>query len=231
MEVESLPNLGGKNQPAAVSQLNLERFAVGHAHNIPQMEQCPTSIGMWDSNCRLSGLLPSDSNDQEPGAGHHKDERGHHADADDIEASGVAGKEGDGTDLFEHEARKAANGAPNQRGIGYVGSRRRLADAAVKDELNHEQHHDHVEGNHLGALARHQDERAANEDRGQPGKDGTGSMTVGGVKGDLVEVERHSDEDEAGQRRSAAADHQEEVVPAGFAVHGRNYPPAEPPAS
>src|SRR5438067_13916975 len=87
---------------------------------------------------RLSGLLPSDPNDQEPRAGHHEDERGHHADAHDIEAPGVTGKERDGADLLEHQARKAANSPPNQRGIGNVGSRRGLADTAVEDELNHE---------------------------------------------------------------------------------------------
>src|SRR5436305_14532224 len=83
---------------------------------------------------RLSGLHPSDANDQQPGAGHHEDERGHHADAHDIEAPGVTGKERDGADLLEHQARKAANGPPNECGIGHGGSRRGLADAAVEDE-------------------------------------------------------------------------------------------------
>src|SRR5437762_13935073 len=87
---------------------------------------------------RLSGLLPSDPDDQQPGAGHHEDERSHHADAHDIEAPGVTGKERDGADLLEHEARKATNGPPNQRGVGYVGRSRRLADAAVEDELDSE---------------------------------------------------------------------------------------------
>jgi hypothetical protein len=35
MEVEPLPNLGGKNQPTAVAELNGERFTVGHTDNIP----------------------------------------------------------------------------------------------------------------------------------------------------------------------------------------------------
>src|SRR2546430_7756828 len=88
------------------------------------------------SGGRLSGLLPTDPNDQEPRAGHHEDERGHHAEAYDIEAPGVTGKEGDGADLLEHQARKAADGPPNERGIGDGGRSRGLADAAVEDELN-----------------------------------------------------------------------------------------------
>src|SRR5438046_10539394 len=59
---------------------------------------------------RLSGLLPSDADDQQPGAGNHEDERSHHADAHDIEAPGVTGKERDGTDLLQNEAREATNG-------------------------------------------------------------------------------------------------------------------------
>jgi len=37
MEVESLPNLGRKDQPTAVSKLNRERVAVGHTANIPRV--------------------------------------------------------------------------------------------------------------------------------------------------------------------------------------------------
>src|SRR5438552_41284 len=124
---------------------NLERILAVHQRCIPQAG----SLGR-----RLGRFLPTDPYDQQPGTVHHEDERGHHADAHDIEAPGVTGKEHDGADLLEHETRKAANGPPNQRGVGYVGRSRRLADAAVEDELNHEQHQDHVGRYHLGTLTR-----------------------------------------------------------------------------
>ena len=77
--------------------------------------------------CRC--IFPPDADDQQPGAGHHEDERGHHAEADGVETPGIAGKEDDGTGLFEDQAGKAPDGSPQQGRIRSLGRAQRLPDA------------------------------------------------------------------------------------------------------
>ena len=71
-----------------------------------------------------------------------------------------------------------------------------------------------LESDRLRTLSCHQDQGAANEDGSEAGQHGASPMPVGDIQGDLVEVQRHRDEHEAGQGRGTAAHHQEIVVPA-----------------
>src|SRR5207245_10556382 len=70
-----------------------------------------------------------------------------------------------------------------------------------------------LDGHRPVVLSGHEYERAADEDRGQPGEDRARPMAVNGVAGDVIEMQRHCHEDEAGERRGASSDHQEKVVP------------------
>jgi len=62
-------------------------------------------------------------------------------------------------------------------------------------------------------LSAHQRESTDHERGGDAGECSDRTVSMGRVLGDHTDIERHGDEDETGQDRGGASDHDEEVVP------------------
>ena len=55
-EVQPLADLGGKNQPTAVAEVNRKRVCLGHVNNLPHRAQFPTTISLWEPSGVCSGM-------------------------------------------------------------------------------------------------------------------------------------------------------------------------------